>query len=444
MNRLAIMLLMVTGCSWSNSLYHARRLSESALRAEREERSFDAGTIWGQAAVKADSAYQRNPSGSGGDEALWLRGRALARLGDCVVGAPLMERAMIGASGAGWQDDLRLELARCQLAAGDPERAMQQVAPLLTSTDDRLREQARSLAGRSLMRAEQWEAAREFLADDRTVEGTWLHALALARLGRNEEALAALEGRITTGDSLATWDDLFRALASNPRDLSVSALRSRLVVHPWADDTVQQQWDLVTAQAMMSHDSVVATLMLERITAGTRTPAAMRARMLLADQLIMHARDDTSLVAALTRIDEFGQSDPAMQFQAQRLGFWGRTMRADLDSTRAGAPEGDMMLFFHATVARDTLKAPALAAWLLTRLERDWPDSPYVPKALLARMLLQPDSLNALRIRFEAHSTSPYLAFIGGREDSRFAELEWALDFYLGERFANMVTRGVQ
>jgi hypothetical protein len=119
-------------------------------------------------------------------------------------------------------------------------------------------------------------------------------------------------------------------------------------------------------------------------------------------------------------------------------------MRVDLDTTRAGAPDGDMMLFFHATVARDTIKSPALAAWLLGRLERDWPASPYVPKALLARMALQPDSLEALRRRLESHTGSPYLAFVHGREDSRFADLEWALDFYLGERFATATSRGEQ
>jgi hypothetical protein len=442
--RLSMLAFLLAGCSWSNSLYNARRLSESALKADREERTFDAGSLWGQVAVRADSAYRRDPSGDKSTEALWLRGRAVARLGDCEGGVPLLERARSGAGDADWRDDLNLELARCRLLGGDPEAALQLVTPLLTSTNDDLRVQARSLAGRSLMRAEQWEAAREFLAEDETVEGTWLHAMALARLGRSADALKAVEGRIAIGDSVATWDDLFRALASTPGNAGVSDLRSRLTVHRWATDTVQQRWDLATAETMMSHDSAVATLMLERIVAGARTPSASRARMLLLDQMITQASDDTTLGLVLGRIEAFGRSDPSILFPVQRLVSWGRAMRADLDSTRAGAPDGDMMLFFHATVARDTLESPRLASWLLARLERDWPASPYVPKALLARMQLEPDSLDALRARFESHSDSPYLAFVQGRESGRFAELEWALDFYLGERFANTMSRGEQ
>jgi hypothetical protein len=214
-------------------------------------------------------------------------------------------------------------------------------------------------------------------------------------------------------------------------------LRSRLAEHSWATDTVKHRWDLATAQVMMSHDSAVATMMLERILEGPRTPSAMPARMILADQLIAHAEDDTTFFAALARIEEFGRADPAMLFTVQGLTSWGERMRADLDTIPTGAPEGDLMLLYHATVARDTLKAPRLASWLLQRLERDWPESPYVPKALLTRMVLEPDSLEALRRRLVMHTDSPYLAFVNGRDDPRFAELEWNLDFYLGERFAN-------
>ena len=59
-------------------------------------------------------------------------------------------------------------------------------------------------------------------------------------------------------------------------------------------------------------------------------------------------------------------------------------------------------------------------------------------------MQLEPDSLSVLRARLESLTDSPYLAFVQGRENSRFAELEWALDFYLGERFASTASRGEQ
>lgn len=357
---------------------------------------------------------------------------------------PVLERAQSRAATEDWKDDLGLELARCRLAAGDPEAALALLTPLIASTDDQLRTQARSLAGRSLVEAGRWEEASEFLAGDASLEGSWLHAVALARLGRDAEALAAVEDRIVAGDSLANWVELFRAFGSRAGDQGGDALRARLAQHGWVTDTVKQLWDLTTAQAMMSHDSAVATLLLERIVAGPRTPSTMQARLLIADRLLAQAHDDSTLFAALTRIGEFAQADPSMQFMVQGLGRWGAAMRADLDSTAAGAPEGDMMLFYHAAIARDSLRAPALASWLLERLERDWPESPYVPKALLARMVLEPDSLEALRARFESHTDSPYLAFVNGTEGPRFAELEWTLDFYLGERFAAAIPTRVE
>ena len=59
-------------------------------------------------------------------------------------------------------------------------------------------------------------------------------------------------------------------------------------------------------------------------------------------------------------------------------------------------------------------------------------------------MQLQPDSLEVLRTRLESYTGSPYLAFVRGQEDSRFADLEWALDFYLADRFASSTRRGEQ
>src|SRR5690606_33225710 len=153
--------------------------------------------------------------------------------------------------------------------------------------------------------------------------------------------------------------------------------------HGWVTDTVKHRWDLATAQAMMSHDSAVATLLLERIIEGPRTPSTMQARMLIADRLLAQAHDDTTLFAALERIAEVGRADPSLLYVVRASTRWGHAIRADLDSSPAGAPEGDMMLLYHATMARDSLRAPALASWLLGRLEHDWPASPYIGKDLL-------------------------------------------------------------
>ena len=88
-----VVMLASASCTWSNSLYHARRLSNEAITLENTDRPFEAGNVWARAAVKADSAYARNPQGEHGAEALWLRGRGRARAGDCGAGLPSLERA---------------------------------------------------------------------------------------------------------------------------------------------------------------------------------------------------------------------------------------------------------------------------------------------------------------------------------------------------------------
>ena len=77
--------------------------------------------------------------------------------------------------------------------------------------------------------------------------------------------------------------------------------------------------------------------------------------------------------------------------------------------------------------ARDSLHAPRLGAELFARVERGWPTSPYVPKSMLARIWLQPDSAEAIRARVATHQGSPYLAYLRGMDDSVYRQLEDSL-----------------
>src|ERR1019366_5150292 len=48
---------LLVACTWSNSLYQARLLSNNALRAEREKQPGQAQRLWGQVIAPAESAY---------------------------------------------------------------------------------------------------------------------------------------------------------------------------------------------------------------------------------------------------------------------------------------------------------------------------------------------------------------------------------------------------
>lgn len=431
-------LLLLGACSWSNSLYQARRLSSAAVKAEREERGFDAGSLWGQVAVKADTAYARNPDGDHGAEALWLRGRALAHLGDCGGAQPVLERAMVVAGEAEWSADLRVELARCRSLAGDDQGALDLLAPILAVEDDRLQRDARQLAGRALVRAGRWDEALALLADDDTRDGRWERTIALAELGRADAALALVEPRILAADSSADWDRLVRITATRSPE-AVDALLDRLGAMRNADDADRGRWLLAAAEASIGRDEATATRRLEALLTLSDVQAASQGRMLLVDRRFAAIADSASLAATLGRLGDAVRGDAAATFHAERLARWARGIGGDLAAHRPGEPEGDLAMFFQATVARDTLHAPRLAAWLLRRLERDWPASPYVPKALLARVPLEPDSAGVIRSRLAQHGDSPYLAFIEGRESARFAALEDSLGFYIDGRIAEIL-----
>ena len=102
--------------------------------------------------------------------------------------------------------------------------------------------------------------------------------------------------------------------------------------------------------------------------------------------------------------------------------------------THADNPAENIWFESVAEVARDSLRAPSLAASLWLQLEQGWPASPYVPKALMARMAILPDSAETLRGRLVAMTASPYLAYARGENDPRFAQLEDSLATFITAR----------
>jgi tetratricopeptide (TPR) repeat protein len=439
-----LLLVLLAGCGWSNSLYHARRLSASALKAEREERSFEAGSMWGQAAVKADSARARSkPQSDDAIEARWLRGRALAHLGSCTEAVVLLDEARIMAGDVDWRDDLALELARCKSTVGGIDEAIELITPLLQSPDNSLRDQARNLGGRILLRAERWGEAERLLADDETSSGRWLYAVALARLGRADEAVAIVTPMIESGDRSRDWPQLVRAVASHPT-VQVDTLLSRLGKMPLVSDTLRAEWLMAAADGAVA-DRARSRAYLESLARMRPAPAVSRGRSQLVTRMFSEIHDDASMRSTLARVAEISREDAVSMMTGSRLSRWTSAMLADIDSIPPGAEEGDLAMFHHASIASDTLGSPQLASWFLQKLERDWPASPYVAKALLWRIILEPDSADAFRERLALdHADSPYLAWIRGVEDPRFAELEYTLDFYLGDRLAGNSAEVVQ
>ena len=101
------------------------------------------------------------------------------------------------------------------------------------------------------------------------------------------------------------------------------------------------------------------------------------------------------------------------------------------DSAVTRPPRGDLMLFLAGELARDSLRAPGLAADLMRRVALDWPESPYAPKALLAVIALDPAGADAARSDLESlYGASPYVAVTQGITDSTYHTLEDSLGSY--------------
>ncbi len=436
---LALMVLvLLAGCTWSNSLYHARRLSRAAEKLEREGRPFDAGTAWGEAVTKADSAYARHPGGKAGAEALWLRGRALARLNDCEQAAPALERAWLEAPEAEWRDALLLDLGRCRDRIGDP-RALAALLPLLESPDPAVRLEAKARAGRAYVTARAWDDALRALDG---VEGNAARvdrSIALAALGRTDDALAEVEPLLVRADTSVAWARLLGSIAQRDAP-DAEALLGRLRAFPQLAPRHTAAWDSAMARGAAIPRADIPTY-LQRAARTIGNPASSDARIRLAEWRLAAARTPQQLDSLLAGIESLTASDLAAGLVIGRYERLGRALLADIDSVPSGGPLGDLAYFHQAEIARDSLRAPLLASWLLAHLASDWPDSPFVPKATLARIALEPDSGMVLRERVRAHPENPYLAYLRGEAGAGFRQLEDSLSQYIGDRAAIAATR---
>ena len=77
---LVLVAALLGGCVYYNGMYNTKRLAGSARKAERDGRAFEANNLWGQVITRAESLVARHPDSKYVDEALVLKGVALARL----------------------------------------------------------------------------------------------------------------------------------------------------------------------------------------------------------------------------------------------------------------------------------------------------------------------------------------------------------------------------
>ncbi len=442
-----LLVALLVGCAWSNSLYQARSLSNEAARDEREHRPGDAQSLWGQVTVKAESAYARSPHGQRGAEALWLVGHGQARSGDCLQGAPSLQRALLVDPDAPWRQELLLELAQCQTTNRDPAAVSTFAALIRHVTDSAIRRAAHLREGHLLVQLGQWREALAVLEHDDTMPARFDRATALAELGETGPALAELHPALAAGDTTVHWDTYVEIFAAHGTG-GTDSLLTQLSTLPHVTVTTRGAWLLAAGTASADRDTVASNRWLRQLAAlpGDHDRSVVDGAMLRLQLGMTRARSLAQLARALDTVRAAGAL-PLGSLVAARVEDIARVARfvvASNDSIQDGAPLGDLRLLLLAGFTRDSLDSPAISSEMLGRLERGWPQSPYLGKALLARISLQPDSAVALVDRFRQLTGNAYVDATSGDVGARLrvAHLEDSLgEFAVVHRLSARTTR---
>lgn len=421
------LLLLGAGCAYYNGMYNAKRLAGRARKAEREGRTFEASSFWGQVSIKAESVLVRHPDSKWADEARLLQGTALERLRDCDGALPVLEQVMLSQK-AEFAEEAALLVGGCRVRLGDPVGAMTAYARLARSDDPARRQLALYAHGRALRIAGDYSLALEDLAGTDHPRALGERGAALAALGRTADAAAVVDSLRAAHDTLAPWPELFAAFASHDADGA-----SMLVGELGADSTLPAELRarllLDDAVRLASRDAARAEARFEQATAlVARGPLVAEIHY---QRMVTHLRVAATAEAVDSAVAPARDLDDLQGPYSVRLGqlaAGARRVLATAESTSAATPHGDLRVFLAAELARDTLGAVAFARREFARVAEVWPESPFAPKALMALAALDDagaDSLlDLLRSRYPA---SPYVRFGLGEEAPELAALEDSL-----------------
>ena len=424
-------LFLAAGCSYYNGMYNANRLARAAEKADREGRTLAAQTLWGQVAVKAESALVHHPRSKWADDALVLRGRALQHVGNCTAAVTPLERALAVTRQPGLQQEAALALGVCRERLGQPDAALAALQRAALGAEPRHRAEVALLYGRALRLAGRPADALDVLRDSPDPRAAGERAASLAALGRVPEAIALADSLLARADTAAPWEAIFDGIGRSD-GYAASALVDRRLALPETTPEQRARWLLADGRRLGADSLPLALARLEQAAgaATARIDLGGAAQLAAARLELAAARNTADLAAPARRLGALAgggspQSPTARALLAIITGI------VSADTLTAPASQGDLRVFLFAEAARDSLAAPAVARMLFARLATEWPASPYAPKALLAEAALSPPEAEALRdrVRLE-YGTSPYLQLARGEDAPELHHLEDSLLAY--------------
>jgi len=419
---------LLGGCVYYNGMYNANRLANSARKAEREGRTFEANNLWGQVVTKAESVAVRHPKSKYAEEAAILKGLGLARMGQCEPALAPLGRVAVASVGTDLTEDALLATGRCQLSMGNMSAADAAFAQVTESKDSWRRREARFLRAQTLRHAGRYQEALAALDGIREPRAVPERLLSLAGDGRVPEAMALADSLVARGDTTQPWDSLLVTLGRQD-PLSGSDLVDRVRRLPNRPADRQARWLLDDGLRLAGSDTARArSRFRQAVEIGGTGEAAGRAALELVRLDMRGVRHPPGLSPLIQSLRANAQRHPGVANELIRLGNTATSVITAIASVTPGSPQGDLRLFLAAETARDSLLAPRLAAGLFQRIVREWPESPYAPKAALAAQQVSPEWADSARALLEArYLASPYLAMIRGEEGSAYRQLEDSL-----------------
>jgi tetratricopeptide (TPR) repeat protein len=439
-----LLVVLLGGCVYYNGMYNANRLARSAKKAEREGRTFEATSLWGQVATKAESVIVRHPTSKYAEEASVLRGIALARMGQCDEALGPLSRIGLTAHRPDLTEEALLGTGRCQITLGNLAAGDAAFGQLLQSKDPERRREAHYQHARVLRLSRHYEEALSTLESYREPRVQTERLLSLAGAGRGPEAFALADSLMTQRDTTRQWDSVVVALGQQD-PVAASTLVDRIRRLPGRTPESQARLLFDDGLRLARVDTARAARRLREASGtGSTDNAAGRARLELVRldlTRVSRPEDLAPIMDSLNAITRrFRLSD-----QASQLGPAVAAVHATTTSVTPPTPQGDLRLFLAAEAARDTLEAPRLAAAIFRRILDWWPSSPYAPKVVLATQQLDSTWADSARVILEArYPDSPYLALIRGEPTPAYKQLEDSLGAFAASLAVRATPAGVR
>jgi hypothetical protein len=417
------------GCVYYNAMWSADHFAHQARQLEAHERTTEASNYWTEAEAKAESVVARHPKSGWVDDALTLEGESLVRMGNCTGAAGPLSRVLAHSPDAALRERATLLAAECALAGGDPVAAAEQLQPVTASADGGRRSRAAYLMGQAALTRGDASGAATWLARSHEPDAQRARARALLAANRGDEAERLLDSLATGRIQAEQWGPLLDTVAARVGNAAASRSLGRLLSRVRLGEGARGRLLLADGARWF------ATGELDSAAARFTTVAALvpdsvegaRAQLLL---LRVHASRADSLgdIAALRiTLTRVARSSAAGGVQSE--------VRA-LDDVFRGVlvkEDSEPLEFRAAEYARDSLRAPRLAARLFVHFARRHDASLFAPKALVAALPYAGDGRDSLLgVLDSTYGASPYTLALRGELSPAFEAAEDSLASALG------------